>query len=73
MNLIGKKIITPIALKVKCATAILTAASFLNKAARIAVNVVPMLAPKINGKAFLIFIFPTATTGTNNEVVTELD
>jgi len=60
-------------LKRKCASARLNAASFLKSAANNAVIVVPKLAPKINGKPSSDFTFPTATIGTNNEVVTELD
>jgi len=73
IDFIGKNIKTPIMLNNRCAVAMLIAASFLKIAAIKAVIVVPIFAPKINGNASLALMRPIATTGTNKEVVTELD
>ena len=68
-----KKTITPVRLNRKCTMAKLIAASDWKTAASKAVKVVPMLAPIMNWKAFLIFTLPVATSGTIKEVVRELD
>ena len=69
----GRKINTPIKLKIKWAMARLTAASDLKIAASSAVMVVPILAPIINGNTEESDTFRVATRGTDREVVMELD
>src|SRR6187402_3431498 len=63
----------PMKLNRKCAMAILMAALELNEAARKAVMVVPMLAPRINGTADRSFTNFLATSGTTRDVVTVLE
>ena len=53
--------------------AMLMAMFELTMAARNALMVVPMLAPRINGTALRSFTIFFATSGTTREVVTELD
>lgn len=74
-NGMGKKTSTPIKLNRKCAKAIVMALEELafNVAAIIAVTVVPMLAPSINGTAFRRVIIFCATMGTTTDVVMVLE
>src|SRR5436190_13650981 len=69
---IGKNVSTPTRLNRKWAMAMLMAVFELTIAARNALMVVPMLAPRINGTALRSLTNRLATRGTTNEVVTEL-
>lgn len=69
----GKSTMTPKKLNKKCTIAMLSAVSDWETAAKIAVKVVPIFAPKIKGKAFLRDTLRVPTKETVTEVVRELD
>ncbi len=62
----------PVKLKIRCAKAMVIAATLPVSDASIAVKVVPRFAPSVMGKAFSIVRMPDATMGTSIDVVTEL-
>ena len=70
---INKNIKIPMELKRRCTKAILNAAFETVSAANIAVTVVPKFAPIKNENTLLKGIALLATSGTNKEVVIELD